>query len=385
LLENDAEFFKKNFGIENPKRLGLEAGEVLDDNYWKRVYHEIKNVLIAVTGKCNANCNVCLTSDYKWQEPSIEEIESVVKKFKNKTIELTGGEPTLRKDLPEIIRTIKKTKNRASIFTNGIKTADKEYLNKLVEAGLDEVMLSFDSFDKNFMDNVKGGSYILPLKLKTLKNLEEKKVSTKILVTYFPGYNEDFFKKIYNLAIKKAFIKNVSVHTAYPFSGKFKLKMDYVPTLSDALKLVTQKTGLSSELFLETRRLKVKIRKLLRKIIGKKSDVLADDIYLSTVVDKKGKPVLNIQDLKTLEELMKGNVKSVKSLNKTIITSSLNLLIKGFNSSNLRDLINTFKGTEVRVGLCKSPPTFHAGNVFNGVIWSKRGNIILPRFGPDMS
>lgn len=378
LLENNAEFFKNNFKMANSERLGLKADEPIKNDFWKKVYHETVTVLIPITRKCNLNCEVCIACGNNWEEPSVKQIAKVAQKYRNKTIELTGGEPTLREDLPEIIKTIKKTKNKASIFTNGVRTADKDYLNKLVEAGLDEVILSFDSLNKDFVDEAKGGSFVLPLKFKTLKNLEEKNVCTKILFTYFPGCNEDSFRRLYKLAIKKAFIKNITAHTAYTFSGRFNLKISNVPTLSDVLDLVTSKTRLSQEVFLETRRSRDKIRKLLAKLLGGKADVLADDLCLSVIVDKNGEPVLNTQDLKIINSIAEGNVSKIKDLNKKTIKASLGFVMGGVNPLNFRNIVNAFGGTEVKVSLTRGPETFHTGNIFRTVIWDVMGNMISP-------
>jgi MoaA/NifB/PqqE/SkfB family radical SAM enzyme len=60
-----------------------------------------------------------------------------------KTLEFTGGEPTIRQDLLELVRFAKKTGfEKISIITNGQRLANPEYCQKLIEAGVTEFLFS---------------------------------------------------------------------------------------------------------------------------------------------------------------------------------------------------------------------------------------------------
>ncbi len=56
-------------------------------------------------------------------------------------IVFTGGEPTLREDLPALIAHAEKVGQVCGLLTDGLKLADKVYLDKLLQTGLDHVML----------------------------------------------------------------------------------------------------------------------------------------------------------------------------------------------------------------------------------------------------
>ena len=60
-------------------------------------------------------------------------------------IVFTGGEPTLRKDLPNLIKYAQEKGLITGLNTNGRKLADTEYLQTLVDAGLDHVQITFES------------------------------------------------------------------------------------------------------------------------------------------------------------------------------------------------------------------------------------------------
>ena len=55
-------------------------------------------------------------------------------------ITFTGGEPTLRDDLPALIAHAEKTGQVTGLLSDGLKLADKEYLNTLLQTGLDHLL-----------------------------------------------------------------------------------------------------------------------------------------------------------------------------------------------------------------------------------------------------
>ena len=55
-------------------------------------------------------------------------------------ITFTGGEATLREDLPDLIAEAEKNGQVCGLLTNGLKLADKNYLEKLLQTGLDHLL-----------------------------------------------------------------------------------------------------------------------------------------------------------------------------------------------------------------------------------------------------
>lgn len=106
------------------------------------------NINLEVTKRCNARCDFC---DY-WKEPKGKELKDyvpLIRKLKPLSVSLTGGEPLLRKDLPDIIRSIRENFHfiYISLITNGaLLTVEKGM--ELWESGLDELSISFDYLDE---------------------------------------------------------------------------------------------------------------------------------------------------------------------------------------------------------------------------------------------
>jgi organic radical activating enzyme len=62
----------------------------------------------------------------------------------------TGGEPTLRPDLPDLIRETERIGLVSGLLTDGIKLGDEDYLKSILNAGLDHIMLLADDSSSAF-------------------------------------------------------------------------------------------------------------------------------------------------------------------------------------------------------------------------------------------
>jgi len=68
----------------------------------------------------------------------------------------TGGEPTLRQDLAELIQHAQSTGMVAGLNTNGRRLSDTGYIQELVDAGLDHVQITLESHDPHIHDAMVG-------------------------------------------------------------------------------------------------------------------------------------------------------------------------------------------------------------------------------------
>jgi len=106
-------------------------------------------VAIDTTYRCNLSCAFCFMAKSSRQKPTGKELPLAVwKKFidtlssRRREFYIAGGEPGLRKDLPELVTHIKKGGHRCLVNTNGC-SLDIKTAGKLLEAGLDEIAVSF--------------------------------------------------------------------------------------------------------------------------------------------------------------------------------------------------------------------------------------------------
>jgi uncharacterized radical SAM superfamily Fe-S cluster-containing enzyme len=106
-------------------------------------------VLMEVTGRCNLRCPVCFACGNDGANnfhPDMAGIRAMLDTIINAggpyPLQLSGGEPTLRDDLPEIVSLAKKLGfYHVQINTNGLRLAkDRQYLKRLKDAGADNFM-----------------------------------------------------------------------------------------------------------------------------------------------------------------------------------------------------------------------------------------------------
>ena len=120
----------------------------------------LRDLRISVTDRCNFRCPYCMPKevfgpDHAFlrdpQLVSLEELGRIVRAFRVLGVEkvrLTGGEPLLRADLPEIVRVLKQEVGvpDVALTTNGWLLA--KHAAALHAAGLNRVNVSVDSLDE---------------------------------------------------------------------------------------------------------------------------------------------------------------------------------------------------------------------------------------------
>lgn len=113
---------------------------------------------LALTYRCNNDCSHCYNArSRRYPEMDLAHWKKVIDKVWSLRIPhvvFTGGEPTLYQGLPELIGYAEKTGLITGLNTNGRKLADREFLDSLVEAGLDHVQVTIESHDAAIHDSM---------------------------------------------------------------------------------------------------------------------------------------------------------------------------------------------------------------------------------------
>lgn len=132
---------------------------MLLDNFGRRFTY----LRLSITDVCNFSCTYCLPDGYQCEQPrdflSLAEIKRLTKAFAalgTEKIRITGGEPSLRKDLPDIINLCKHTPGikKVAITSNGFKLP--QHLPQWLDAGLDAINISIDSLDPRQFKAITG-------------------------------------------------------------------------------------------------------------------------------------------------------------------------------------------------------------------------------------
>ena len=113
-----------------------------------------------ITARCNLTCQQCNIryANADVRECTLEEIKRIAENFAIMGVAmvlLTGGEPFVRADLPEIIREFESRGVHVRMQTNGL--ASKEAIHKVVEYGGNDISISLDSLRPPTQDKINGG------------------------------------------------------------------------------------------------------------------------------------------------------------------------------------------------------------------------------------
>ncbi|MGV9169118.1 MAG: PqqD family peptide modification chaperone [Promethearchaeia archaeon] len=139
---------------------------------------------IAVTYRCNNKCKFCYAySPYrKSGEMTTEEVKRVidiiVDDAKVPSLSFTGGEPTLRPDIFELIRHAREKGLRVNLITNGRICSDKEYVDRLVEAGLHSAQVSIEGSNADVHDSIVGVPGAFDETVQGIRNLRATDIYT---------------------------------------------------------------------------------------------------------------------------------------------------------------------------------------------------------------
>jgi len=166
-------------------------------------------VLLNVTDRCNLQCRFCLADqDNNSADPPLEEIllslPKIVEKGKS-LVQLSGGEPTMRDDLPHIVRAIKEAgAGYVQLNSNGIRLGeDKEYVKELAQAGLSFVFMQFDGTNDTINLSLRGKG-LLKIKQQAIDNCAEYNIGVTLVPTLVRSVNTENIGELVRYAISQS-------------------------------------------------------------------------------------------------------------------------------------------------------------------------------------
>ena len=193
---------------------------------------------ISLLEKCNLRCTYCMPADGIVLSPkaslmTADEIFAIAQIFVENGVDkirLTGGEPLLRKDFPEIVSKLATLNITLSITTNGILI--DRHIDVLKQANIKKINLSLDTLVSSKFHTI------------TLRNQFEKVIDNLHLLL-----NNDFQVKV-NVVLMKGFNENeiidfIKLTEFLPVSIRFIEFMPFAGNEWDRSKMVSQNEILS--------------------------------------------------------------------------------------------------------------------------------------------
>ncbi len=207
-------------------------------------FGRIHNYLrISLTDNCNLRCFYCMPNEKydfapvaRLMQPA--EVETIAKVFIEAgvtKIRLTGGEPLVRKDAPDIIRRLSQFSVKLAVTTNGIRI--DEMLPDILNANFSHINISLDTLKEEKFKQITHRDYFRRVR-SNIDLLLSHNILTKINVVVMKGLNDneilDFIEWTKDTPIQIRFIEFM------PFSGN-RWTSNQVFTLHDILSAISSK------------------------------------------------------------------------------------------------------------------------------------------------
>lgn len=162
----------------------------------------LKDLRISVIDRCNFRCTYCMPKEIfgkdfvfmpREQLLSFEEIERIAKIYVGlgvRKIRLTGGEPLLRRDLPNLIKKLTEIDGLEDIglTTNGSLLG--HMAERLKEAGLQRVNVSLDALDEELFQSINDSGVKPERVLKGIGKAKEAGLEVKVNMVVKKGMND---------------------------------------------------------------------------------------------------------------------------------------------------------------------------------------------------
>lgn len=207
-------------------------------------------VVLEVTERCNLRCPVCFASagGETKEDPSQEEIslwyDRLLQAGGPYNIQLSGGEPTMRDDLPDLIRMGKeKGFTFFQLNSNGLRLAKEPDLAKdLAEAGLNCVFLQFDGVTDAPYEALRGRP-LLEEKKRAIENCAEAGLGVVLVPTVAEGINFHQMGQIIQFALDNMpSVRGVHFQPMSHFGRYHKAPEEYRITIPDVLRQIELQT-----------------------------------------------------------------------------------------------------------------------------------------------
>jgi 7,8-dihydro-6-hydroxymethylpterin dimethyltransferase len=232
--------------------------------------------ILEVTERCNLTCPMCYAySSPSERDYSLEEIETrldqlIAVEGKGISLQISGGEPSVRKDLETIAAMVKrKGFAQLEMVSNGIRLArEPDFAEKLVKWGFTSVYLQFDSTRPEDIIKLRGED-LWNVREKAIAALERVKLPSTLAVSLYDGLNTDQILQVIHFAWQHPdTVCAIAFQAATPF-GRFEVNnednalkgnsnghssSEKSPTprklrMPEILKLIEEQTGVPEDLF----------------------------------------------------------------------------------------------------------------------------------------
>lgn len=155
---------------------------------------------LALTFRCQNDCIHCYAGGpHETPELSTQQWKQVIDKLSDIgvfIITFTGGEPTLREDLPDLLKYAQEKGIVTGLITNGRKLKDQSYVKLLEKAGLDFVQVTIESHKSEVHDKMTNAVGSWTETVAGIKNAVNSEIYVSTNTTLSKNNAEDFLQTV---------------------------------------------------------------------------------------------------------------------------------------------------------------------------------------------
>ena len=221
----------------------------MDNSLVDRYGRTIEYLRLSVTDRCDLRCTYCMPKDYAgFEDPehwlNFREIERLVKVFAMrglKRIRLTGGEPLLRRNLPELARMLSGIAGieDLSLSTNATQLA--RHAHELKQAGISRINISLDSLKPELIEKTTGRDALKSILAGIDAAVDAGFAMIKINMVVLGGVNEEEIEPMVKFCMQRGLILRLIESMPMGDSGRRQSFVDLQPiktVLADKYGLV---------------------------------------------------------------------------------------------------------------------------------------------------
>lgn len=216
--------------------------------------------MVEITNRCNMDCPVCFSdANHPAHDVPFAEVCRRLERLLAVTqtpipIQISGGEPTVHRDLPAIVAHARRLGYRnVELITNGIRASQRpELLRELARAGLTAVYLQFDGLRAATYRTIRGQD-MTEVRARSIAAARAAGLCVTLAVAVTRGVNDDELGDVVRFAIDNIdTVRAINFQSATRFTGRFDVPgsgQDAGYSLPGILQLLEAQAGVPADSF----------------------------------------------------------------------------------------------------------------------------------------
>jgi molybdenum cofactor biosynthesis enzyme MoaA len=224
---------------------GIPVKHVSTDTVFAPEENPYRTVMVDITHRCNMACRNCYIPNRDVPDMDADWMEQIIRRFpKRAHIRLVGAEPTVRKDLPDLIRRVRRAGHVPVVMSNGLRLTSARYVRTLKASGLRTIYLSvnggFDDDAYEAVDDLRCAAR----KRRALDTLCAEKMYVSLGIIIVRGTNEHVWEPVLRYALDRHQVHELHLRSVGPI-GRYMPGDSY--RLDELIEMCAQRAGLDAD------------------------------------------------------------------------------------------------------------------------------------------